>query len=258
MGDYEYDHFAFRSIIADLPFPETVDSMTPIREVFRKMLDKNYSQLPVLENGKCIGMVTLLSVLRKLKNDGDRKNLNERFMNFPAKAFIDENFPKFVNPDEDILTSVDWMAQNDFVIVGSPSKLLAMFTNYDLVHFFKRKTEAFLLLREIETILRHLVSQKFQDKELKEALGLVKTEDDSKIGSIDELTLNDLRQFILSNWGELKDLFLDRERTNEQLEKICRLRNQILHFRSRVIASSLYELRMLRNLYLKLTRGVAR
>ena len=258
MVDYEYDRFNFQSIIGDLPFPETVDSMSPIRDVFRIMLNKNYSQMPVLENGKCIGTVTLFSVLRKLNNDGDRKSLNERFMDFPAKAFIDENFPKFVSPDEDILGSVDWMARSDFVIVGSPSELLAIFTNYDMVHFFKRKTEAFLLLREIETILRYLVSQKFQDKELKKALEFVKTEDNSKIGRIDELTLNALKQFILSNWGKLEDLFLDRERTSKQLEKICRLRNQILHFRSHVMASNLCELQMFRDSYLKLTKSVAR
>jgi hypothetical protein len=93
---------------------------------------------------------------------------------------------------------------------------------------------------------------------LKEALGLVKTEDNSKIGSVDELTLNGLRQFILQNWGKLEDLFLDHERTNEQLEKICRLRNQILHFRGQVMASNLYVLRMLRDSYLKLTSGAAR
>jgi CBS domain-containing protein len=258
MVDYAFDHFNFRSIIGDLPFPETVDSMTPIRDVFGIMLDKNYSQMPVLEKGKCLGAVTLLSVLRKLKSEGDRKSLNERFMDYPAKAFIDENFPKFVSPDEDILGSVDWMARSDFVIVGSPSKLLAMFTNYDMVHFFNRKTEAFLLLREIETILRYLVSRKFQDKELKKALELVKAEDNSKIESIDELTLNALRQFILSNWGELEELFLDRERANTQLEKICRLRNQVLHFRSHVMASNLCQLKMFRDSYLKLTKSVAR
>jgi CBS domain-containing protein len=258
MVDYEYDRFNFHSIIGDLPSPETVDSLTPIRDVFKIMLDKDYSQMPVLENGKCIGAVTLFSVLRKLRNDGEGKSLNERFMDFPAKAFIDENFPKFVSPDEDILDSVDWMARSHFVIVGSPSKLLAMFTNYDMVHFFNRKTEAFLLLREIETILRYLISQKFQDKELKKALELVKTEDNSKIGSIDELTLNDLRQLILSNWEELQGLFLDRERISKQLEKICRLRNQILHFRSHVMASNLCELQMFRDSYLKLTKSVAK
>jgi CBS domain-containing protein len=257
MVDYDYDRFNFHNMIGDLPFPETVDSMTPIRDVFEIMLDRNYSQMPVLEKGKWIGTVTLLSVLRKLKNEGDRKSLNERFMDFPAKAFIDEN-SKFVNPNEDILGYVDWMAQNDFVIVGSHSKLLAIFTNYNMVHFFKRKTEAFLLLREIETILRYLVSQKFQDKELKQALELVKTEDNSKIGSIDELTLNDLRQFILTHWGELEDLFLDRERINEQLKKICRLRNQILHFRGQVMVSNLCQLQMFRDSYLKLATSVAR
>jgi CBS domain-containing protein len=257
MADREYDRFNFESMIDNLPYPETVDSMTPISDVFEMMLDKNYSQVPVVEKGKWIGTVTLLSVLRKLKSEGDRKSLNERFMDFPAKAFVDEN-SRFVKPDEDILEYADWMAKNDFVIVGSQSKLLAIFTNYDMVHFFKRKSEAFLLLREIETILRYLVSQKIRDEDLKQALERFKTEDKSKIRSIDELTLNDLRQFILMYWGELESLFLDRERINEQLEKICRLRNQILHFRGQVMASNLCQLQMFRDSYLKLTPSITK
>jgi len=256
MVDYEYDRFNFHSMIGDLPFPETVDSMTPITDVLGIMLDKNYSQIPVVEKGKWIGTVTLFSVLRKLKSEGDGKSLNERFMDFPAKAFVDEN-SKFVNPNEDILEYVDWMAKNDFVIAGSHSKLLALFTNYDMVHFFKRKTEAFLLLREIETILRYLVSQRLKDKELKQALEHFKTQNNSKIGSIDELTLNDLRQFILMHWGELECLFLDRERINGQLEKICTLRNHVLHFRGQMMASNLCQLQMFRDSYLKLATSVA-
>jgi CBS domain-containing protein len=257
MVDYEYDRFNFHSLVRDLPPPETVDSMTPIGDVIGIMLDKSYSQIPVLEKGKWIGTVTLLSVLRKLKNEGEGRSLSERFMGFPAKAFVDEN-SEFVNPNEDILEYVDWMAKNDFVIVGSHSKLLALFTNYDMVHFFKRKTEAFLLLREIETILRFLVVQKFEDNELKQALAEFKTQDNSKIRSIDELALNDLRQFILMNWRVLECLFLDRERISEQLEKICRFRNQIFHFRGQVMASNLSQLQMFRDSYLKLTTSVTR
>jgi CBS domain-containing protein len=257
MVDRDYDRFNFGSIIRDLPSPERVDSMTPISDVFNMMLDKNYSQVLVVEKGKWIGTVTLFSVLRKLKSEGDGKTLNGRFMDFPAKAFVDEN-SKFVKTDEDILEYADWMAKNDFVIVGSQSNLLAIFTNYDMVHFLKRKSEAFLLLREIETVLRYLVSQKINDEDLKQALERFKTEDKSNIISIDELTLNDLRQFILMHWRELESLFLDCERINVQLETICRLRNQILHFRGQVMASSLCQLQMFRDSYLKLTSSVAK
>lgn len=177
------------------------------------------------------------------------------FMNWSVKRFIDEN-SRFVSPDDDLLKHVEWMAEKGFVLIGAPSSLEAIVTNYDLVRFFKCTTEPFLLLREIETALRYVVRRKLQDQELKEALASIKTEDGSRPSDLDELTFNNLRQLVLANWTKLQDLFLDRDKTDKQLQTIGKLRNQIFHFRARLFVSQLAQLKALRDNSAKLAKSL--
>lgn len=241
----------------DLPPLETIDAKAPIRDAVAKMCIKDYSQLPVVEDKKCVGSVTLDSILRQLRKEDKKGNLGLNFMNWPVKRFIAKN-PRFVSPDDDLLKYVEWMADKGFVLIGDPSRLEAIVTNYDLVLFFKCTTEPFLLLREIETALRYVIRRKLQHQELKEALASVKTEDGSRPSNLDELTLNNLRQLILVNWTKLQDLLLDRKKTDKQLQAIRKLRNEIFHFRARLSASQLAQLKALRNNCVKLAKSLTK
>ena len=170
MSNGVFDRFDFRSIFSVLPCMESIDSMSPIRNAFQKMLQKDYSQMPVLENGTCIGVITLSSILKKIRTEDKNKSfepfkeyLNGPFAAFPVKGFMDEDFPTFVKIDANIMDYVDIIAKTGFVIIGNPKKPEKLLTSSDLVRFFQRKTEAFLLLREIETMLRYLVQGRFKD-----------------------------------------------------------------------------------------------
>lgn len=247
----EYDRFTIRTLTETTPPLETIDSNVPIQVTLRKMHNKRYSQLPVLKGETCIGSVTFESILRIIADQAAKSKLGQNFMEWPTERFVDRKI-KYVSPDDDLVDHVEWMAKEGFVLVSSPQRIDSILTNYDLVLFFKRKTEAFLLLREIETSLRYVVSHNLNARELKEAIASIATENGFQVSGIYELTFNDLRQVILSAWGILEKVFVDREKTSKQLESIRILRNQILHFRGRLLASHLAQLRRLRDYYVSL------
>ena len=118
--------------------------------------------------------------------------------------------------------------------LGPPSNCESLITNYDLVHFFKEKTEIFLLLREIETCLRFIVCESLSKRRLMEALRSIRRKDGPSPPCIDDLTFDELRQLICRNWKPLKKCFLEKEKIDRQLIKIRDLRNRVFHLRDRV------------------------
>jgi predicted transcriptional regulator len=250
----EYDLFTFRDLMDSLPPLETVKAETPIREAIRKMCARDYSQLPVIKDKNCVGSVTSDSILRRLRN-AEKKGYRIE-MDWPVERFLDQNPPRFVRSDNDLMGHVNWMASNGFVLIGSPQKVEAIVTNYDLVLFFKEKTEAFLLLREIETTIRYLIRQTLSDQELKEALASIKKDDGSTTGNLTDLTFDNLRQLILANWTKFENLFKDKEKTNKQLQIVRNMRNEIFHFRRPIEESRLQQLRRLRDNYAKMAKNL--
>jgi len=246
------DHFTVRYLMEDLPPLETIGARRPVREALEKMCTKNYSQLAVMQGKMCIGSVTLESILCQLRKEDLKGNRALEFMNWPVRRFVVRN-PRFVDPDDNILKHVEWMAEKGFFIVGSSYECKAIVTNYDLVHFFENWTKVFLLLREIETNLRFVISQRLKGNRLRKALALLKREHSSPPSSINDLSLDELRQLIHINWKEFKGDFLDEQKIDSQLQKIRDLRNGIFHFRTQTTGRELASIERLRDNYLKLT-----
>ena len=246
----KYDRFTFRDLMDTLPALETIEARAHIRDAIRKMCAKDYSQLPVMKDGNCIGSVTSDSILRRLRN-ADKKG-HHIDLDWHVEQFLDKNPPRFVRSDDDLMRHVDWMASKSFVLIGSPQRLEAIVTNYDLVLFFTEKTEAFLLIREIETTIRYLIGQTLSDRELEKALASVKKEDRPTKISLTDLTFDNLRQLILANWTRFENLFKDKKQTDEQLKIVRNMRNEIFHFRKPIEESRLQQLRRLRDNYIKL------
>ena len=243
--------------MGDLIPLETIGAKRPVKEALAKMCANKFSQLPVIQNNICIGSVTFESILCQLRAEDLRGNSALDFMNWPVERFVVTN-PRFVEPDDDILKHVEWMAEKGYVIVGSPYEYKSIFTNYDLVHFFKNQTEVFLLLRETEITLRFIVSCYLQGKRLKKALASLRKEHGPPPYSIDDLTFDELRQLINRNWREFKDPFLDQQKIDNQLQKIRDLRNRTFHHRTRITRQELASLKKLRDNYLRLANSLAK
>jgi len=251
-----FDHFTVGDLVDDLPPLETIKADRPIREALRKMCAMKYSQLPVIQGKICIGAVTLESILTLLTKEDARGNVAQNFMDRPVRRFIDRN-SRWAQPEDDLLKHVEWMAEKGFVIIGSRSNWKSLITNYDLVHFFKKRTEVFLLLREIETSLRYVVANILGKTRLKKALRILKKEGGSSPSCIEDLTFDELRQLIVGNWQRLECIFLDKQKVDSQLTKLRGLRNRIFHFRAEITAAELTSIWRLRDNYLGLAYRLA-
>jgi predicted transcriptional regulator len=250
MQTKRFDHFTIRYLMEDILSLEIIDAKRPVKEALAKMCAKHYSQLPVIKGKTCIGSVTFESIMCQLRKEDQRGNLGLNFMDWPVERFVEKS--RFVRPDDDILKHIDWMAGKGFVLIGSSQELKSIVTNYDLVHFFKNKTEVFLLLREIETSLRYVVSQCLKKKKLKKALVSLKREHGPPPSCVDDLTMDELRQVISGNWNEFKDSLCDQKKIDRQLQKIRDLRNRVFHFRGRLTTDELDSIKKLRDNYLNL------
>jgi hypothetical protein len=239
----------------DLPPLETVSPDTPLKHALAKMHTKNYSQLPVVRNKRCIGSLDLNSIYVRLRKSEGEGRLLTKFMDCPAKLFVDTN-PRYVSPNDDILKHIEWIAEKGFVFVGTPLNTVAVITNYDLVHFFKRETEPFLLLRDIETCLRYIVGQKLRIQESPETTtSITRIKRDLHTISLNDIGFSDLRRLILTNWAKLRDCFINKKTATRQLEAVHILREQILDFRTPLSASQLAQLKMLRDNYIQMAES---
>jgi len=228
-----FDHFTVGDLIDCLPPLDTIKADRPIREALRRMCAKKYSQLPVTRGKNLIGAVTLESILALLTREDAKGNAGLKFMDWPVRRFVDDH-AKLVQTEDDLLEHVEVMAKKGFVIIGSRSNVESLVTNYDLVHFFKEKTEVYLMLREIETCLRFIVHESLNMRKLMEALHSIKRKDGTSPSCTNDLSFDELRQLICGNWKPLKSSFSEKEKIDKQLIKIRNLRNRVFHFRDRV------------------------
>jgi predicted transcriptional regulator len=257
-GASKLELFTFQNLLNTLPPVEVIEESEPVRKALVTMCSKNYSQLPVIKGDVCTGSITFDSILLQLKI-ADQKGYNVD-MGWPIKRFIDQNPPRFVKKDDAIVNNVDWLASNNFVFVGSPKQIEGIATNYDLVLFFKKETESFLLISEIENVLRHIIYQSLTAEELGKSIDSIKVENGRILKTFSDLSFDHLRQVIFSHWKIFEVIFKNQEMTDKQLQNIRNLRNEIFHFRSSIGAAKLQDLRRLRDNYVNLalstpTRG---
>ena len=249
-----FDHYIVQDLAECVPPLEKIEVGRPIKDALEKMITKNYSQLPVVQGSTCVGAVTFESIARHLQEKGLRGRLGPSFMDIPVERFVEEN-TRFVRLHDDILDYVELMARSGFVLVGSHQELESIVTNYDLVLFFKEKAEIFLILREIETSLRYLVSKCLKGRKLQSRLAPFKRGKRSHPCVIDDLTLGQLRKMIRNNWSDFEELLLDNKKVDSQLEKILRIRNQAFHFRGQQLQANLDSIKKLRRQYLNVANA---
>lgn len=124
--------------------PISVKKNESISKTLSTMLEKDYSQLPVLDDqDHILGMVTYKNILRALKYY--QADLNELVV---ANAI--ESADKFDLEDDifDILPSLQ--DNNAVLITGLDERLIGIVTNYDTTEYFRKRSEDLMVIEEIE------------------------------------------------------------------------------------------------------------
>jgi len=142
----------------DQPTLITISPNATLQEAVALMIENDFSQLPIVEDGKPYGspasFVTSSSIARALRYFGTPLNdLRVRDAIIPART---------VSADEDLFSKMDDLLDAYAVLVLHPDGTLAgIVTNYDTTQYFRRRAEDMLLVEDIETTLKDHVRVAF-------------------------------------------------------------------------------------------------
>lgn len=146
------------NLTQDQPSLITISPNATLQEAVALMIENDFSQLPIVEDGKPYGspasFVTSTSIARALRYFGTPlKDLRVRDATVPART---------VSADEDLFSKMDDLLDAYAVLVlNSDGTIAGIVTNYDTTQYFRRRAEDMLLVEDIETTLKDHVRVAF-------------------------------------------------------------------------------------------------
>jgi CBS domain-containing protein len=149
--------FTVQDLIVDRPEPVTVSRDESAEAALRRMIEFDYSQLPVVDReGRAEGMITSDSIIRAL-NHFDLTIKEMRV--FHAMTDVDT-----YGPEEDLFGLLDDLKDAYAVaVVDNDKRVIGIVTSYDTTEYFRRRGEDMMLIEDIETMLKEYVLAAFQN-----------------------------------------------------------------------------------------------
>jgi CBS domain-containing protein len=151
--------------------------MQPLREAIELMAENDYSQLPVVEAGKALGLVTTTSALNAMCQLGVQPE------SLYVTNAIKRSFAK-VRPDDELIDLIVRLKTDSAVlVVDHRERLSGILTSFDAMEFFRVWAEERMLVEDIEAALRECVLLPFKgedDPALADAIKRVKSRADSE------------------------------------------------------------------------------
>ncbi|KAA3654880.1 MAG: DUF4268 domain-containing protein [Chloroflexi bacterium] len=127
---------------------ETVTLDDSIKTAVKRMIENDFTQLPVVDSNNCpIGIITSDSVLKALHNyatsiEGVRIK----------HALLTK--PQQVNQNIDLLDLFEDMTGNLALVVDDEDKLIQIITDYDTAQYFQQRAKDIILVENIENTLK--------------------------------------------------------------------------------------------------------
>jgi hypothetical protein len=143
------------NLIEGRPAPATVRGEQSATEAVAIMLEKEYSQLPVVDaKGRPLGLVTFQSIVEATSSFGvPVKNLSVVHAVVKADEF---------SPDDDLFDVIDRLQERYAVlVVDEDGRLVDVVTNYDSTEYFRRRGEDLMLVEDIEGMLKDMILAAF-------------------------------------------------------------------------------------------------
>jgi predicted transcriptional regulator len=201
--------------------PITITRDAKLSDAITLMMMHNYSQLPVLGNPKNVaGFITWETIGYGITN-GKTSNDVKDYLN---------NKSNILEHDTPLLEAIKTVIDKEFVVVQKKDKSIAgIVTIADISTQFLTLTEPFLLLEQIENLIRQLLDEKFLVDDIKAFC--LDEEFDREVEFIDDLTFGQYIRLIekQENWDKL-NLKIERVPFIKQLDLIRIIRNDIMHF----------------------------
>ena len=222
----------------------TIDCNDSIEKAVKLMLKEEYSQLPVMKGDKTIGVISYETLAKTIFSFAESKSKP------PAKVRVKdcmEKTSKIFNIDDDLISLLNTLANKSYVLITKRSKVIDIITSYDALDFFRVCGEDFIILNDIESILRKIISEQFDSTTFTENAKEIFCGKRRKPKTVNDMEFADYSTFIVSNWDRFIDLFGQTD-ILKQLENARIIRNKVCHFKCSISQEDRHVLRMLLDL----------
>lgn len=140
-----------KEFIADRAPPVTATLEQPLVTIVRRMLDNDFSQIPVVDRqNHPIGIITSDSIRKALFNFP--LTLHE----LPIRYAMLRD-PQIIGHQVDLIDLFDNMHAGYLLIVDERQELVGIVTNYDTNEYFRQRAQDIYLVENIESILKDYV-----------------------------------------------------------------------------------------------------
>lgn len=215
---------------------ETIPPEMRVSEALKIMDRFHYSQLPVVAGDTVLGVFSYRSFSTKAttRQKGTKVPLGK----LPVEDFLEEF--EYLHSKEDWSRALRYLNRDDAFFVGHREGVEGIVTTMDVLNYFREIADPFIMIAEIELVLRRIIQTCVGEAALPAAIerSLHTVYPDHEVPqSLNEMTFNDFVQIIANgdNWAYFEPMFgspsATRKRTWEKLEQIGRLRNTVFHFR---------------------------
>jgi predicted transcriptional regulator len=191
-----------------------------LEHVVTVMMERDFSQVPVMTNERDVkGVISWRAI-------GSRLALVQK------KAFArDYMEPAYeVRHSDSMFDLIQNIVQRDYVLVrGEESKITGIITGSDLSVQFQQISEPFLLLSEVENLLRMIIEGRFDKSDLQSCRD--EGDKDRVIDTVADLTFGEYIRLLEneSRWKKF-DVSIDRVTFCKGLDDVRRIRNDVMHF----------------------------
>lgn len=192
-----------------------------LSQVTLKLMAGGFSQLPVMTSERDVkGVVSWHTIGSRLalgQTGGTALQMSESSVE--------------INSSRSIFDAIPIVMANDYVLVRDEyNKISGIITAADLSLQFRDLTEPFLLLSEIENLLRNFIADHFSPAELAAACDSSGGQP-TNITTIADLSFGEYIRLLQQpdRWERLR-LAVDRAMFCERLDQIREIRNDVMHF----------------------------
>ncbi len=151
---------------------------------------------------------------------------------------------KEIRFDDSIFDAIPIIVDSGYVLIrNKDNRISGILTANDLSLQFRKLTEPFLLLSEIENLIRNMIGNRFSKAELASARDPVT--EARPIDDVSDMTFGEYVRLLQNpdRWDQLS-VAVDRKIFCEKLDRIRQIRNDVTHFDPDGITElELYELR---------------
>jgi hypothetical protein len=232
-------------VVPENRVPGGLPGDTKAAEAIQQMVRDGCAQMPVKAGQTVIGVFSFRSFALNLLKYSDNGVL-------PADLLVEEcvEDPRYAYANDDYPPFFQQLAKDGFLFLGDPDRLQAVVTPMDILRYLYNVAYPFVLLNEIERVLRRLILHCVSEQELPRLCAQAKVQK----CKLEDMVFQNYIALITSeaNWPTFQKVFGGaRTRVEARLVKVRQLRNDAFHFKRELTDDDRNELQDTRNWILR-------